>query len=52
MAYKKVTCPLKHFEVEPTEEFKQLIKEGWKVDGTQYNPADMSVTFFMVKDET
>ena len=51
MLYQKVTCPLKCFEVELTEEYKQMLQEGWKVEGTTYNQAHLTVTFLMVKDE-
>ena len=52
MLRQKVTCPLKHFEIEHTEEFKKLIQESWKVEGAVYNQLHLTVTFFMVKDET
>ena len=52
MLRQKVTCPLKYFEVEYTEEYEQLIQEGWKVEGATYNQAHLTVTFNMVKDET
>ena len=52
MLRKKVTCPLKCFTVEHTEEYKQLIQEGWKVDSAMYNQSVLSVTFLMVKGET
>lgn len=51
MLRQKVTCPLKGFEVEYTEQFKQLIEKGWKVVGATYNQAHFTVTFNMVKDE-
>ena len=51
MKYKKVTCPLKYFEVEQTEEFNKSIEEGWKVKTVQYNQATLTVTFLMEKDE-
>ena len=52
MLRKKVICPLKYFDVEYTEEYKQLIQEGWKVESAAYNSTEVSVTFYMVKDET
>lgn len=52
MLRKKVICPLKYFEVEYTEEYKQLIQEGWKVESAAYNAAEASATFYMEKDET
>ena len=51
MLHQKVTCPLKCFEVELTEEYKQMLQEGWKVEGATYNLAHLTVTFLMVKDE-
>ena len=52
MLKQKVTCPLKCFDVEYTDEYKKLIQEGWKVEGAVYNQAHLTVTFLMTKDET
>ena len=49
---KKVKCPLKAFEVEHTEEFKRLTDEGWAVVGTVFDEINLSVTFYMEKEET
>lgn len=49
MLCKKVTCPLRYNEVEYTEEFKKLLKQGWTVEMTNYNDLDHTVTFYMSK---
>ena len=48
--FRRCKCNLVCNEVDRTEEFNNLIKDGWTVEKARYDPEDHCVWFFLTKE--